>query len=389
VSVPTSASAPSFPPFTDEHQLFRKTVRDFVAKELAPNARKWDEACDFPNEVFRNAGRLGLLGLRHPEELGGAGVDYWYTVAYAEELTHSRCAGVNMALVVQSDMATPVLTELASDEVKREFVVPAIKGERIGALGITEPGAGSDVASLRTTARRDGGDFVVSGSKTFITNGARADFITLAVRTGGEGFGGISLLVLPTDVKGFSVARKLKKIGNHASDTAELAFDDCRVPCRYLVGEENHGFRYVMMNFQGERLIAAIMAVEASRMALDDAVAYGRDRQAFGRPIVKFQVWRHELTDLYTEVEAARWLTYRACDLFDRRHDAVKEISMAKLFAGELACRVIDRCLQLHGGYGYMDEFDISRAWRDIRLLTIGGGTSEVMKEIISKWIGL
>ncbi len=378
-----------FPPFTEEHAIFRKTVRDFVQKELAPHAREWDRAGDFPSAIFPKLGALGLLGLRHPDSVGGAGVDYWYTVVFAEELVHSRCAGVNMAIAVQTDMATPVLSELGSDEIKREFVMPAIRGERIGALGITEPGCGSDVAALRTTARLDGDDYVVNGAKTFITNGARASFITLAARTGGEGHTGISLLVLPTDTKGFSVTRKLAKVGNHASDTAELAFEDCRVPRRYLLGVENHGFRYIMQNFQGERLIAALFAVAAAKLALDDAVAYGRDRVAFGRPVVKFQVWRHELTDLYTQLEAARWLTYRACDLFDRKLDALREISMAKLYACELACRVTDRCLQLHGGYGYTDEFDISRAWRDARLLTIGGGTSEVMKEIISKTLGL
>jgi citronellyl-CoA dehydrogenase len=378
-----------FPPFSEEHAIFRKTVRDFVQRELAPHAREWDRSSDFPSSLFRRLGELDLLGLRHPESVGGAGVDYWYTVAFAEELAYSRCAGVNMAIAVQTDMATPVITELGSDELRREFVTPAIKGERIGALGITEPGCGSDVAAIRTTARRDGDDFVVNGAKTFITNGARADFITLAVRTGGEGHTGISLLVFPTDTKGFSVTRKLAKVGNHASDTAELAFEDCRVPCRYLLGTENHGFRYIMQNFQGERLIAAIFAVQAARIALDDAVAYGRDRTVFGRPVVKFQVWRHELTDLYTRLEAARWLTYRACDLFDRKQEALREISMAKLFCCELAVHTIDRCLQVYGGYGYTDEFDISRAWRDVRLLTIGAGTSEVMKEIISKTLGL
>ncbi len=379
----------TFPPYTDEHQIFRKTVKDFVAKELAPNARRWDDEKDFPDELFRKMGKLGLLGLRHPEAVGGAGVDYWYTVAFIEELARSRCAGVNMAVVVQTDMATPVLSELGSDEVKQEFVAPAVAGERIGALGITEPGAGSDVGAIRTTARVDGDDYVINGAKTFITNGARADFITLAVRTGGEGWPGISLVVFPTDTQGFTVVRKLEKVGNHASDTTELVFEDCRIPRRYLLGQENHGFRYIMMNFQGERLAAAILGVQAALISLDDGVAYGRDRKAFGRPIIKFQVWRHELADLYTQTEAARWLTYRACDLFDRGQDATKEISMAKLFAGELACRVTDRMLQLHGGYGYMDEYPISRAWRDVRLLTIGGGSSEVMKEIIAKWLKL
>ncbi|MCC6746213.1 MAG: acyl-CoA dehydrogenase family protein [Deltaproteobacteria bacterium] len=378
-----------FPPFTPEHEIFRKSVRDYVTKELTPHAREWDEAGIFPVEVFRQMGKLGFLGLRHPESSGGAGVDYWYTVAFGEELIRSRLAGMNMAIMVQTDMATPVLSELGTDDIKKDFVAPAIRGEKIAALGVTEPGCGSDVASIRTTARKEGGDYVINGSKTFITNGTRADFVTLAVRTGDAGHMGISLVVLPTDVKGFSVTRKLQKLGNHSSDTAELAFDNCRIPQRYLVGEENHGFRYIMMNFQGERLIAAITAVAGSLLALEDAVRYGRDRQAFGRPIIKFQVWRHELTDLYTQVEAARWLTYRACDLFNRGKDAVKEISMAKLYAGETVVKVMDRVLQFHGGYGYMDEYDISRAWRDSRLITIGGGTSEVMKEIISKWMGI
>jgi len=377
----------SFPPFTDEHALFRKTVRDFVSRELAPHAREWDDAKDFPNEIFRKMGALGFLGLRHPEEVGGAGVDYWYSVAFLEELTHSRCAGLNMAVAVQTDMATPALSELGNDDIKQEFVAPAVQGERIGALGVTEPEAGSDVAAIRTTARKDGDDYIINGSKTFITNGARADFITLAVRTGAEGWPGISLVVFPTDTPGFQVVRKLDKIGNHASDTTELYFEDCRIPQRYLVGQENHGFRYIMMNFQGERLVAAIIGVEAAKLALADGLEYGRDRKIYSRPIVKFQVWRHELAQLYTEVEAAKWLTYRASDLFDHGKDATVEISMAKLYAGELACKVTDRMLQLHGGYGYMDEYAISRAWRDVRLLTIGGGSSEVMRELIAKWM--
>jgi citronellyl-CoA dehydrogenase len=382
-------SRPTFPPHSEEHAIFRRSVREFVARELLPHVEEWEEAADFPNELFPKLGELGFLGLRHAEDKGGAGVDYWYTVAFAEELCHSRCAGVNMGILVQTDVATPILGELGSDDVVDTFLRPAIAGEKIGALGITEPGSGSDVASIRTTARRDGDDYVINGSKTFITNGARADFVTLAARTGGEGPRGVSLIVLPTDVKGYQVARRLKKVGNHSSDTAELAFDDCRVPRRFLVGEENLGFRYIMENFQGERLVMALVAVEVSRMALADAMEYGLERKVFGRPITKFQVWRHELTQLMTEVEAARWLTYRACDLFDHGEDSIKEVSMAKLFACETAIRVADRVLQLFGGYGYMDEYPISRLWRDVRLLTIGGGTSEIMKEIISKQAGL
>ncbi len=375
--------------FTEEHEIFRRSFRDFVEKELRPHADEWERAEIFPREVFKRMGKLGYLGLSYPEELGGGGGDYWYNVVYGEELTRSGSAGLNMSLMVQSDMATPVIHALGTREQKEEFLVPAIRGEKIAALGISEPGAGSDVAGIRTSARKVGDEYVINGSKTFITNGTRADFITLAVRTGADGYGGVSLILFPTDTKGFKVTRKLKKIGNHASDTGELSFEDCRVPARYLLGEENQGFYYIMMNFQGERLIAAVSSVAGAQRALDEAIAYGNDRKAFGRPIIRYQVWRHEFADLLTRVEAGRWLGYRACDLFNRKQDCVKEISMAKLYCGELAVHTVDRCLQFYGGYGYMDEFHISRQWRDIRLVTIGGGTSEIMKEIICKRVGL
>ncbi|MEK6607828.1 MAG: acyl-CoA dehydrogenase family protein [Myxococcota bacterium] len=375
--------------FREEHDLFRKSFREFVERELAPHADEWEKAEEFPREVFSRMGKLGYLGLRFPEDVGGAGGDYWYTVAYAEEFPRSRSAGLNMSIMVQTDMATPIIGELGTREQKEEFLVPAIQGEKIAALGVTEPGAGSDVAGIRTTARRVGGDFVINGAKTFITNGTRADFITLAVRTGPEGYGGLSLVLFPTDTKGFRVARKLKKIGNHASDTAELAFDDCRIPVRYLLGEENQGFFYIMMNFQGERLIAAMASRAGAELCLHDAIRYGQERTAFGRPIGKFQVWRHQFVDLATELEAGKWLCYRAADLYDRKQEATREISMAKLYCGELAVRAIDRCLQFYGGYGYVEEFPIARAWRDVRLITIGGGTSEIMKEIIAKRMGI
>jgi citronellyl-CoA dehydrogenase len=374
--------------FKEEHDIFRKSFREFVEKELAPHTDEWEKAELFPREVFTKMAKHGYLGVSYGEELGGGGGDYWMTVAWAEELVRSRCAGLNMALMVQTDMATPIIGTLGTKEQKKEFLEPAIRGEKIAALGISEPGAGSDVANIRTTAKKVGGDYVINGAKTFITNGTRADFITLAVRTGDAGYGGVSLLTFPTDTKGFRVSRKLSKIGNHASDTGELSFEDCRVPTRYLLGEENQGFYYIMMNFQGERLIAAISSVAGCDRAIEDAIRYGTERSAFGRPILKYQVWRHQFADLATETEAARWLTYRASDLFNRKVEAVKEITMAKLFAGELLCRVTDRCLQFHGGYGYMDEFQISRQWRDARLITIGGGTSEIMKEILSKRLG-
>jgi citronellyl-CoA dehydrogenase len=375
--------------FTEEHDIFRKTFRDFVEKELRPHTDEWERAELFPREVFQRMGELGFFGVSYPEDVGGAGGDWWFTAVYAEELIRSRSAGLNMSLMVQSTMATPVINEIGTPEQKQEFLAPALRGEMVAALGISEPNAGSDVAGIQTTARKVGGDYVINGAKTFITNGTRADFITLAVRTGEEGFGGVSLVLFPTDTPGFSVTRKLEKIGNHASDTAELSFEDCRIPVRHLLGQENQGFYHIMMNFQGERLIAAVSAVAAADRAVQDAIQYGQERHAFGRPIGRFQVWRHELTQMLTEIEAGRWLCYRAIDLFNRKQDAVKEITMAKLFCGEMACRVIDRCLQFHGGYGYIEEFPIARQWRDIRLVTIGGGTSEIMKEILSKRMGL
>ncbi|MCI0570498.1 MAG: acyl-CoA dehydrogenase family protein [Myxococcaceae bacterium] len=375
-------------PFTQEHDAFRATVRAFVEKELTPHALEWDRAGIFPREVFRKCGELGFLGINHDPAYGGSGLDYWYVTAFAEELTRSTNAGVNMALLVQGQMATPIINEIGTDEQKREFLAPALTGEMIAALGVSEPGCGSDVASLKTTARRVGDEYVINGSKMWITNGTRADFITLAVRTGGEGYGGISLVTFPTDVRGFSVSKKLDKVGNLASDTAILYFEDCRIPVRYLLGEEDAGFYHIMTNFQGERLVAAIGAVAGMERMVEEALRYGSEREAFGKPLVKFQVWRHRFVEHLTAIEAAKRLTYHAVDLFDRKEDPVKEVSMAKLFAGDLAQRVAYDCQQLFGGMGYIEETPIARMWRDVRLLTIGGGTSEVMKEIISKLSG-
>ena len=276
-----------------------------------------------------------------------------------------------------------------SDEQKRKYFGRLLGKLTFAAYCCSEPDAGSDVAAIRTTARRDGDDLVVNGSKMWITNGARAGFLTMAVRTGDEGYGGISLLLFPTDTKGFEVSRTLEKVGNPSSDTAVLYFDDCRVPARFLLGEENQGFAHVMQNFQGERLVAAIQAVAAMQLMLDDALQYGKERRAFGRPLIGFQAWRHKLAEHLTAVEAARWLTYRASDLFNRRQMALREISMAKLFACDLAQEVAYDCMQLHGGMGYVLETDIARAWRDVRVMTIAGGTSEIMKELVARSAGL
>jgi citronellyl-CoA dehydrogenase len=369
--------------------MFRKTVRDFVQKELAPHAEEWDRAEEFPRDVFRRMGELGFLGIRYPEEYGGSGLDYFYSVVFAEELALCGLAGLVMSVLVQSDMGTGPLHLIGSDEIKRTYLAPAIRGEMIAALGITEPGAGSDVASMRTTAVRDGDEYVINGTKMFITNGTRADFIALAAKTDTEaGHGGISMFVAPTKLPGFSVGRKLDKVGNRVSDTAELVFEDYRIPASHMLGVEGQGFYTAMINFQGERLIAAIASVAGAQRGLDMTLNYAQERVQFGRPIAKFQVTRHKFADMATELEAARQLAYHAAYLVNNGIECVKEVSMAKLFCCETAFKIVDRCLQIHGGYGYMNEYAISRAWRDTRLTTIGGGTSEVMKEIIGRLMG-
>lgn len=386
-------------PFREEHEQFRKTVRTFAQKELAPFVDEWEKSECFPNEVFKRAGELGLFSAHYKEEHGGIGGDYWFSVAKGEELPHCRSAGVTMGLLVQSDMATPVIADLGSKEQIQEFLVPALKGEKIASLGVTEPNAGSDVAGIQTWARKDGDDYVINGAKTYITNGTRADFVTLLVKTAPEqGAHGCSFFLVPTNTKGFSVSGKLKKVGNHASDTAELAFDEMRVNKRYLLGEENMGFMYLMQNFQTERLIAATSACAALQLSIDDAIAFGRDRKAFGKPIIKREYWQHKFVDLLTKLEAGRALSYKAAESYnDDKYvnggmvsmDTVKLISMAKIFVGELSSEVIDQCMQFHGGAGYIEEYHVARAFRDQRLIRIGGGTTETMRYYIAKLLGL
>lgn len=386
-------------PFREEHDQFRTTVRQFAQKELAPFADEWEKAEIFPDEVFRRAGELGLFAAHYPEEQGGAGGDYWFSVAKAEELPRGLSAGVSMGLLVQSDMATPVIGDLGTKEQIEEFLTPAIRGEKIAALGVSEPNAGSDVAGIQTVAKKDGDDYVINGSKTYITNGCRADFVTLLAKTNPEaGAHGCSFFLVPTRTKGFSVSKKLKKVGNHASDTAELAFEDMRIPKRYLLGEENQGFMYLMQNFQTERLIACISASAGYALAMDDAIAYGRDRKAFGKPIIKREYWQHKFVDLFAKLEAGKALSYKACDAYNEERyvkkapvsfETVKMISLAKIFVGEIGAEIMDQCLQFHGGAGYTEEFRIGRAWRDQRLLRIGGGTTETMRYYVAKLMGL
>jgi citronellyl-CoA dehydrogenase len=375
----------TYPYFTEEHSMLRETVKQFCLKEVAPHAEEWDEAGIFPRDIFKKAGDLGLFGIRIDPNWGGSGLDWWATAAYLEGLSYANNGGVAMALMVQSDITLPVLEELGTDEQREEFLKPAISGDLIAALGISEPSAGSDVANIKTRASLEGDDFVISGQKLWITNGTRADFIILAVRTGAEGHRGISMVLFPTDIKGFSVGKKLKKIGNLSSDTAELFFDNCRVPKRYLLGELNRGFYYTMINFQGERLAAALSAIYKMERALEYAISYGKERHAFGQPIGSFQVWRHRFAEHMTSIEAAKWLAYRALDLINRGERCLREITMAKLFATDLDQKVMYDCMQVMGGFAYTTEYPLGRAWRDARLNTIGAGTSEIMKEIIAK----
>lgn len=386
-------------PFREEHDHFRQTVRKFAEKELAPYADEWEKAECFPNEVFKRAGELGIFGAHYPEEVGGSGGDYWFSVAKSEELPRSLMAGVTMGLLVQSDMATPVINDLGTAEQKAEFLTPALKGEKIAALGVSEPNAGSDVAGIQTWAKRDGDDWIINGAKTYITNGTRADFVTLLVKTNPEqGAHGCSFFLVPTKTKGFSVAKKLKKIGNHSSDTAELAFEDMRIPHRYLLGEENMGFMYLMQNFQSERIIACTSACAGLGLMIDEAIAYGRDRKAFGKPIIKREYWQHKLVDLTAKLEAGKALAYKGADAYNADHheakgqvsmETVKLISLAKIFVGEIGTEIADQCLQFHGGAGYIEEMHIARAWRDQRLLRIGGGTTETMRYYVAKLMGL
>jgi len=300
---------------------------------------------------------------------------------------------------VQADMATPVIADLGTKEQIAEFLTPAIHGDKIAALGVSEPNAGSDVAGIETWAKKDGDDYIINGAKTFITNGCRADFVTLLVKTNPEaGAHGCSFFLVPTMTKGFSVSNKLKKIGNHSSDTAELSFEDMRVPKRYLLGEENMGFMYLMQNFQSERIIACTSCVSGLGLMMDASIAYGRDRKAFGKPIIKREYWQHKFVDLAAKLEAARALTYKGAAEYNEDKyvkkgqvdfETVKLISMAKIFVGELGTEIADQCLQFHGGWGYIEEFHIARAWRDQRLFRIGGGTTETLRYYTAKLMGL
>ncbi|MGZ8648848.1 MAG: acyl-CoA dehydrogenase family protein, partial [Solirubrobacteraceae bacterium] len=358
-------------------------------KELAPHAEEWEETT-FPDSVFRRMGELGFLGLSYPEEYGGPGGDYYANLVLAEEMTNCNSGGVALGVAVHTDMATPPVFLFGSEEQKQEYLVPSIKGAKISCLGITEPDAGSDVSGIKTRAVRDGDEWVINGSKTYITNGHRADFIVLVTKTDPDaGYDGFTLFVVDMDAPGVIREERLRKLGMHASDTALLAFQDVRVPASAVLGEVGKGFYHIMWELQGERLIGAAGAVAAAQAVFDRTLAYAGERHAFGRPIGKFQVTRHKFGEMATKIEAARQLVYTTAWRHMNGEYPVREISMAKLFASRMACEVADECLQIHGGAGYMEEYGIERVWRDLRLNRIGAGTDEIMLDVIGRSYGL
>ncbi|MBC7246205.1 MAG: acyl-CoA dehydrogenase family protein [Actinobacteria bacterium] len=378
------------PFFTEEHEMLRQSIREFTEKELAPHADEWEEQGSFPDWVFTRLGELGFLGLHYPEEYGGGGGDYFTNIVLAEELSRCGSGSVNMAVAVQVGMATPPILAFGTEEQKQKYLVPAIKGEKIACLGITEPNAGSDVAGIQTYAEKVPGGWRVNGNKIFITNGARAHFMTLLARTEKrKGYKGMSVFLVDTDTPGFVVNRKLDKVGMRASDTAEIFFEDMFIPEDALLGEEGRGFYNIMWELQGERLIGAAAAIGGARLTLESVVEYTKERVQFGKPICKNQAIAHRIADLATKIEAAQSLVYLCAWKYDRGEYPVKEISMAKLIAAQVACEVADEALQFMGGYGYMMEYPVQRAWRDARLGRIGGGTDEIMREIIATTMGL
>jgi acyl-CoA dehydrogenase len=373
---------------TEEHATLRAEVRRFAKTHIAPHAHAWDEAEEFPRELYQAAAKAGVLGIGYPEELGGSGGDLTHVLAASEELIlEGKNVGVTVGLGSHG-IALPPIVRFGTDDQKKRFVPKVLSGEHVSALAITEPSGGSDVAAIATRAVRDGDHYVVTGSKTFITSGCRADIVTTAVRTGGPGHGGISLLVIERGTPGFTVSKKLKKTGWWASDTAELSFESCRVPAANLIGEENGGFVPIMMNFATERLYLAGNSVAIAELAYRESIAYARERKAFGKSITGFQVVRHKLADMATRIAAARALMREVAQRVVRGEMVPGPAAMAKNAATDMLAFVTDQAVQIHGGYGYMRESVVERLYRDARLYPIGGGTREIMNEIICKTEG-
>jgi acyl-CoA dehydrogenase len=369
--------------------MLRRTVRAFVEKEVTPHVDAWEEAGRIPREFWRRLGDLGLLGLEFPPEYGGGGADFLSSVVLGEEMARCRSGGVAFSVLVHTDMSSPWLTRYGTDAQKRAYLPGIARGETVCALGITEPGTGSDMAAIETRAVRDGDRYRLTGSKIFITNGVYGDLYFVAARTGAGSaerrHAGVSMFLVERGLPGFTVSRKLDKMGMRASDTAELSFQDCPVPAANLLGEEGRGFHQLAAGLQRERIMAAVLALSGATQALEDTLAYLRERQAFGGPLGGKQALRHRVADMATEIQAARHLLYHAAARYAAGEECVTEVSMAKLFATEVANRVAYQAVQLHGGYGYMREFPVERFFRDVRLWTIASGTSEIMREIIAK----
>ena len=376
--------------FSADHDEPRRLLQTFIANEINPHVDAWEKADIFPaHELFKKLGDLGFLGLNKPIEYGGQGLDYSYALMMAEELGSIRCGGVPMAIGVQTDMATPALARFGSDELRREFLSPAISGDAVACIGVSEPGAGSDVASIKTSAKSDGDDYIINGGKMWITNGTQADWICLLANTGdGPVHRNKSLICVPMKAKGVTIARKLDKMGMRSSDTAQIFFDNVRVPKRNRIGDEGKGFTYQMVQFQEERLWGAAACLKAHETIIDDTIAYTRERKAFGQSVLDNQVVHFKLAEMQTEVELLRALIYRAAEALIAGEDVTRLATMAKLKAGRLGRELTDACLQYWGGMGFMTESSVSRAYRDARLTSIGGGADEVMLTVLCKMMG-
>jgi len=379
----------SLPALTDEHELLRRTIRAFVEKEVVPHVDAWEEAGRIPRTFWRRLGELGLLGLEFPPEYGGGGGDFLSSVVLGEEMARCRSGGVAFSVLVHTDMSSPWLTRYGTEAQKRAYLPGIVRGETVCALGITEPGTGSDMAGIATRAVRDGDRYLLTGGKIFITNGVYGDLYFVAARTGPgtaeRRHGGISMFLVERGLPGFTVSRRLDKMGMRASDTAELSFQECPVPAANLLGEEGRGFQQLAAGLQRERVMAAVLALSGAAQALEDSTAYLRERHAFDGPLSAKQALRHRVAEMATEIAAARQLVYHAAALYAAGEECVSQVSMAKLFATEVANRVAYQAVQLHGGYGYMREFPVERFFRDVRLWTIASGTSEIMREIIAR----
>jgi alkylation response protein AidB-like acyl-CoA dehydrogenase len=375
--------------FTDEHEQLRDSIHRFVVKELAPHADEWEETT-FPDSVFTRMGELGFLGLDKPEAYGGQGGDYYTALVLAEEMAHSHSGGLAMGVAVQTDMAMPPILAFGTEEQKQQWAAPAIAGQAILCIGITEPDAGSDVSGIKTRAVKDGEEYVINGSKTYITNGHRAHAIVLVTKTDPDaGYDGFTLFLVPMDTPGVIREKRLEKLGMHASDTALLAFNDVRVPETAVLGQIGKGFYHIMWELQGERLIGAAGCVAGAQSVFDRTLQYAKERTAFGRPIGRFQAIRHKFAEMATKIETARQMVYTTAWRFQNGEYPVREITMAKVYSARIAVEVADECIQIHGGAGYMKEYGIERAWRDLRLNRIGAGTDEIMLDVIGRSYGL